>query len=269
MRAIFILLLVTVLPASAQRRVGAAYYDTGGLYDTIPSLFYDDGDYTPSGRLRWDTERYCAALDRLVSVVDSLAMPLVGLCGVENEQVALDAARRSRGDYCVIHRTLNTLDGQDLALLYQGDRFLPARVETGYGWLGVVGELDGSEVAVLLFRRARFLKETVEEWRERFPGARLLVMGAADAWRGERFGLRDALAPAERRGRGNVRMRGGWRMADRIWADTAWRVVRADVYARRRLFDEVSGEPLPLYEGAHAPRKLPVFVYLKPENMEK
>lgn len=31
----------------AQQRTGFAYYDLDRLYDTIPSLFYDDTDYTP------------------------------------------------------------------------------------------------------------------------------------------------------------------------------------------------------------------------------
>ena len=31
----------------AQQRTGFAYYDLDRLYDTIPSLFYDDADYTP------------------------------------------------------------------------------------------------------------------------------------------------------------------------------------------------------------------------------
>ena len=81
--------------AAAQRRVGLAYYDLGALYDTVPSLFYDDGDYTPAGSRHWTAERYGATLSRLASVLDSLAMPLVGLYGVETERAALDLAARS------------------------------------------------------------------------------------------------------------------------------------------------------------------------------
>ena len=163
--------------AAAQRRVGLAYYDLGALYDTVPSLFYDDGDYTPAGSRHWTAERYGATLSRLASVLDSLAMPLVGLYGVETERAALDLAARSGGDYCVVHRTLNSMDGLDFALLYQADRLEPRRVETGYGWMSVEGMLDDSAVVLLLCRHARFLADRVGELRTERPDARLIVMG--------------------------------------------------------------------------------------------
>lgn len=268
-RAWTVLLAVCLVwTAAAQRRVGLAYYDLGALYDTVPSLFYDDGDYTPAGARHWTAERYGATLSRLASVLDSLAMPLVGLYGVETERAALDLAARSGGDYCVVHRTLNSMDGLDFALLYQADRLEPRRVETGYGWMSVEGTLDGSAVVLLLCRHARFLADRVGELRTERPDARLIVMGSVGGYRGERDGLQDPLRRAERAGRGNRHRRGGWLMEDRILVDGSMRVVRADVYARGRLLDPKSGRPLPCYDrerytGGYA-AKLPVFVYLFP-----
>lgn len=268
-RMLLLLLLATVVrPLPAQRRAGLAYYDLGGVYDTVPALFYDDSEWTPAGRFRWTASRYEAAIGRIASVVDSLAMPLVGLHGVETERVALDLAARSCGDYCVVHRTLNTFDGLDFALFYQADRFVPGRVETGQGWMSVAGEMDDLPVVVLLCRQARSLADRVGELRERYPHARLIVMGDSGGFRGERYGLTDVLRGAERAGRGNRRRQNGWRMEDRIWADTAFRPVRADVYARDRLLDWETGRPVPLcnrerYVGGYA-AKLPVFVYLFP-----
>ena len=235
--------------AAAQRRVGLAYYDLGALYDTVPSLFYDDGDYTPAGSRHWTAERYGATLSRLASVLDSLAMPLVGLYGVETERAALDLAARSGGDYCVVHRTLNSMDGLDFALLYQADRLEPRRVETGYGWMSVEGMLDDSAVVLLLCRHARFLADRVGELRTERPDARLIVMGGVGGYRGERDGLQDPLRWAERAGRGNRHRRGGWLMEDRILVDGSMRVVRADVYARGRLLDPKSTAPSVLRPG--------------------
>ena len=79
----------------AQQRTGFAYYDLDRLYDTIPSLFYDDTDYTPEGRLRWSGERYRAKVERAGAVIGRMAMPLAGVYGVENEEVVKDLVRAS------------------------------------------------------------------------------------------------------------------------------------------------------------------------------
>lgn len=166
-----------------------------------------------------------------------------------------------------MHRTLNTLDGLDLALLYYGDLFVPDRIETGWGYLLVEGELAGRPVAIVLSRQSRFVPGLLEELRERRPGVPLLAMGRTETVAPARFGLRDALRRAERAGRGNVRSRSGWRMRDRILIDTALQVAGGDVYARRRLFDERTGSPLPTYRRTRyvggAGYALPVFAYLE------
>lgn len=103
-----------------QRPIGIAFYDVDRIYDTVPALFYDDADYTPEGRLHWTAERYARKIRNTAAVIDSMALPLVALWGVENEQVVRDIAAACRGDYSYLHRTLNSLDGMDFALLYYG-----------------------------------------------------------------------------------------------------------------------------------------------------
>ena len=94
-----------------QRPIGIAFYDVDRIYDTVPALFYDDADYTPEGRLHWTAERYARKIRNTAAVIDSMALPLVALWGVENEQVVRDIAAACRGDYSYLHRTLNSLDG--------------------------------------------------------------------------------------------------------------------------------------------------------------
>jgi hypothetical protein len=270
-RALLPLLAILMFPGTgglrAQTRLGVAFYDTDHLYDTMPALFYNDEKYTPDGELHWTAARYDRKIAAIASVIDSLGMPLVGLAGVENEQVVRDLAARCTAPYCYLHRTLNTLDGLDLALLYYGDLFVPGRIETGWGYLLVEGELAGRPVAIVLSRQSRFVPGLLEELRERRPGVPLLAMGRTETVAPARFGLRDALRLAERVGRGNVRSRSGWRMRDRILIDTALQVAGGDVYARRRLFDERTGSPLPTYRRTRyvggAGYALPVFAYLE------
>lgn len=251
----------------AQERIGFAYCDLDRLYDTIPALFYDDSDYTPQGRLRWDGARYRAKVGRAAEVLDRMAMPLVGLYGVETEAVVRDLIAASGRPYCYVHRTLNSLDGMDFALLYYGDRFFPGRVESGRGYLCVEGLFDGEPLAVLLVRGERFLAELAGEVRERRPGVRILCAGKLSREAAASAGLADLLLPAERRGRGNSYFRGGWQLHDRILAGDSLRAVRADVYVRREWLDPHTGIPVPTYRGSRyvggGGRYLPIFSYIE------
>lgn len=138
---LFTFFLLSAGCALAQPRIGIAYCDLDHLYDTIPALFYDDSDYTPGGRLAWDTERYRRKIARTAAVIDSMRMPLVALWSVENEAVVRDIAAACRGDYSYLHQTLNSLDGMDFALLYYGDLFDPHYEEPGRRYLYIEGTL--------------------------------------------------------------------------------------------------------------------------------
>lgn len=280
-----LLLFLAGIPAHAQPRTGIVYWDLDHLYDTVPALFYNDTDYTPSGRLAWDTERYRRKIRHTAAVIDSMRMPLVALWGVENEAVVRDIAAACKGDYSYLHRTLNSLDGMDFALLYYGDLFEPHYDEPGRRYLYIEGLLyrrgkpmrRGSgrvvrptrtdTIGLVLCSDTRMAEWVVRDLREERPGVKLLVAGRTSALAPGAFGLRDALERPARLGRGNVRRRGSWQMRDRILADTALRTSAGDVYARRYLIDPKTGTPLPTYEkrryrGGYG-YALPVFVYLE------
>ncbi len=266
------LTLPAVVPhAAAQRpqrpRTGFAFYDVDRLYDTLPSPFYDDADFTPQGRLKWDTERYRSKIRRTAAVIDSMALPLVVLYGVENERVVRDLAAACRGDYSYLHRTLNTLDGLDFALLYYGDRFFPHRTEPGDRTLYVEGTLGRDTVGLLLVRDRRMLPWIIGELHEERPQVRLLVAGSVTPRDAARWGLHDATARAEEAGRGTVRSGGRWVMRDRILADPRLEASRGDVYARRWLVDPSTGDLLRTidrqrYRDGYG-ASLPVFVYIR------
>lgn len=262
--------------------IGFAYLDADRLYDTVPSPFYDDEDYTPGGRLRWNTARYRRKVAQVAATVDSLGLPLVALWGVENEAVLRDVARACRGDYVYLHRTLNSLDGMDFALLYFGDVFFPLRVEPGRRYLYIEGLLRRSvsthragpqarpaaapsmptapaaatpfgtdTLGILLCSEARMAEWVVRDLRDERPHRRLLAAGCIPAAVAAKYGLRDATAAAEHAGRGNIRRRAGWSMRDRILVDTAFRITQGDVYARPQLLDATAGAPLATYTRRH------------------
>ena len=253
--------------AAARRPVGIAFYDIDRLYDTLPSLFYHDDDYTPDGRYGWNTERYRRKIRHTAAVIDSMALPIVALWGVENEAVVRDLAAACRGDYSYLHRTLNSLDGMDFALLYYGDMFYPERVEEGRRYLYVEGLLGRDTVGLVLCAEERMAGWVVRDLRHERPHVRLVVLGRSATLDPAAWGLRDAQARAARAGRGTIRSRGRWSMRDRILVDTAFRVCGGDVYMRRYLVDQKSGNPLTtfsggVYRGGYG-YSLPVYAYFE------
>lgn len=267
-------------------RMGIAYYDLDHFYDTIPSLFYDDTDFTPRGKMRWTAERYERRVRQTAALLDSMQMPIVGLWSVESEAVVRDLAAACQSDYSYIHRTLNSLDGMDFALLYYGDRFFPHRIEPGRRYLYIEGVLRRpaafdtrgpmrphviqpdriDTVGIVLCSDTRMAAWVVGDLRDERPWVRLLVLGRSLSMDAAAYGLQDPLAHVAARGRGNIRSRGGWQMRDRILTDTAFRTTGGDVFARRYLVDQKTGNPLPTYDRKHYRGgygyALPVFVYL-------
>ncbi|MCM1301301.1 MAG: hypothetical protein NC226_06230 [Bacteroides cellulosilyticus] len=258
--------------AGTAQPLGIAYYDVDRLYDTVVSPFYNDSDYTPEGRLRWDTERYRRKIARTAAVIDSMSLPIVALYGVENEAVVRDLVRSSRNYYAFLHRTLNGLDGLDFALLYYGDRFFPHFTEPGNGYLYIEGTLSAryrrtcDTLGLLLCHREETADWLPQLLREEHPNTRIIILGRFKSDKVSAYGFRDATTRAEKSGHGNRFWRNGWEMRDRIAADTALRVEYCDVYIRRWLLDPADGKPLPTYDYTRyrggCGRSLPIFVYI-------
>lgn len=231
--------------ARAQRSLDIAFCDIEALYDTVPSKFYDDSDYTPQGRLRWDSQRYRRKVESVARLIDSLALPVVALWGVENEQVVRDVVMATEGDYAYVHRTHDGSDGLDFALLYYGDRFFPERITPWRGALCIEGKADGVDVAIIINHRCTSLGVLLSERGLLEFERRVVVLGTPGRVSPVEFGLKDHTSVAERAGRGNVVRSGGWQMRDRV--SSTWRgEVRCDVYAAEWLLDG-QGAPRPTY----------------------
>lgn len=199
-----IIILFVLLPAAAQERVCVAFWNVENLHDTIPSRFYDDGDFTPQGRYRWTTERYGRKLGNLARVIGDLGADVMGLAEVENETVVRDLVLALEDDYNYIHRTSGDLRGMDLALIYKGDKFWPAEVRllpsaATREFLLVKGDLLGEPVSILLchlpskankkiYREAamKSLAETADSLISNDPARKLIVMGDFNAEQSEK-----------------------------------------------------------------------------------
>ncbi len=170
------LLLLTVLallihkPGRAGTPVSIGFYNVENLYDTVPSLFHDDRDYTPQGRMHWNSKRYQNKLQNLSRVIDEMSLDIIGLSEIESEQAIRDLVLTLKTDYNYIHRTTGDYRGMDLALLYKGDKFLPEEVQlirsdASREFLYVRGELLGRRIDLLVCHLPSLLNE--REYRER------------------------------------------------------------------------------------------------------
>lgn len=264
MRIIVTLIAVLAGALNVQaQRVGFAYWNVDRLCDTLRSPFYDDADYTPGGRLRWTAERYRKKVNDVAAVMDSMAMPVTVLFGVENEAVARDIAEACTCDYSYLHRTLDSSDGLDFALFYFGDALQPLRAAVVGRCVRIDCRIAGRRSVLLLSRSGRDAAAEALRVRRDDPESTLIVMGRTYPEQLVEAGVADTFAAEERAGRGTVAYRGVWSFDGRICADTMLRT-RAAVYARRRLFDRSGTAPAPTYvRGRYAggvSRSLPVFV---------
>jgi len=72
----------------AQTPVGhIGFYNVENLFDTFDDPEINDDDFTPKGRLKWDSIKYDQKLRNISKVIKTMGAPdIVGLCEVENNK---------------------------------------------------------------------------------------------------------------------------------------------------------------------------------------
>ena len=107
------------------------FYNVENLFDTINQVDVIDEDFLPTGKLKWNSERYAKKLDHLVEAItfNLTENPvLIGLVEIENGSVVMDLAKTGRfasTKYRLAHKDSPDARGIDCALLYDEDRFKP------------------------------------------------------------------------------------------------------------------------------------------------
>lgn len=99
-----------------------AFYNTQNLFDTIPSPFSSDEEYTPDGYRRWNGERYQAKIEAVSRVIDDLSADVIALSEIENEDVVRDLVMATETPYAYIHQNSSDSRGIDIAVLYRPER---------------------------------------------------------------------------------------------------------------------------------------------------
>lgn len=252
-----------IKPLHAQS-FGIAYYNVDNLYDTIPSPFYDDRAHTANGRLAWNTERYKKKIANITSVIDSMAMPLVAIYGVENEQVVKDIVCTSNNDYAYIHHNADSYNGLDFALLYFGDIFFPTQTTPWQGALCVEGELHDKPLTIIISHSCKSLGVLLNR-KTNDQNSKIIVLGDIGKLNFNKLNLCNTLSEAEKQGRGNCISQNEWKMRDKIITNIC-NYSTSDAYAQSWILDS-AGRPLSTYKGGKYiggySSWLPIYIYFK------
>ncbi len=116
----------------SQKRI-VAFYNLENLFDTINDPKIRDGEFTPDGFRKWDTEKYNTKINNMSMVISKLgedqnlnAPDIIGVCEVENKKVLEDlvsSPNLNKFNYQIIHQNSPDKRGIDVALLYKTESF--------------------------------------------------------------------------------------------------------------------------------------------------
>lgn len=118
---------------SAGKTLNVGFYNVENLFDTINDPKINDDDFTPDGKLKWNSAHYEVKLDRLAQVLTEMTeggIDAAGLCEVENKQVVLDLVRQKRlagKEMQVVHFDSPDERGIDVAFIYDAKKMSVVR----------------------------------------------------------------------------------------------------------------------------------------------
>jgi len=199
---------------NAKKIITVVFYNVENLFDTLNQQGERDGEFTPTGKNKWTSERYNKKVNDIAHVladVNKNELPeIIGLCEIENKAVLNDLVKTpalKAGKYEIAQFESPDYRGIDCALLYRPDEFKllaksPVRVTfsdepefTTRDILYVKGELPNHEELHIFVNHwpsridgleksqpkrleaARILKHKIDSVLLKNPSANILVMG--------------------------------------------------------------------------------------------
>ena len=153
---ILFLILSTAVNTIHEQTVSIAFYNTENMADTIANDQTGNYEFTPTGKYRWDSDKYLTKVHNIARVIDDLNADIIGLCEIENENVLRDLMYSMNTSYNYIYRPTNDMRGMDIALLYRGDTFFPEHIRQIGGhsvpreFLAVKGKIYETEMIFIV-----------------------------------------------------------------------------------------------------------------------
>lgn len=123
---------MSFLPSFSQDSLIISFYNVENLFDTLDTAYKNDGEYLPSSKKHWNTEKYHQKLSNISRTILALnhwqGVDIIGLCEVENKNVLEDLTSKTplkKHAYEVIHHEAPDKRGIDVAMLYKRNKFTP------------------------------------------------------------------------------------------------------------------------------------------------
>lgn len=108
------------------------FYNVENLFDTIPSPWVYDEDFTPEGRYKWTGKKYWKKMENLERVFHRISREegrfpaVVGVSEIENRNVLEDLVSQPKllkANYQIVHYDSPERRGVDVAFFYRPDVF--------------------------------------------------------------------------------------------------------------------------------------------------
>jgi predicted extracellular nuclease len=109
--------------------VSLMWYNVENLFDTINDLSTNDEDFTPSGKLNWNTLKYQSKINNIARVIKSQSKELpdfLGFCEIENKRVLEDLFKiiSPLNDYIIVHYDSPDERGIDVGFAYNKKKWV-------------------------------------------------------------------------------------------------------------------------------------------------
>jgi len=149
------------------------FYNVENLFDTINDPNILDEDFTPTGKLKWDMDRYrekLGSLSKVIRIMGANGVPeILGLCEIENRKVLEDLCDSlcvGNKKYSIIHKDSPDERGIDVALLYLPSVFQEESSE----WIKVVlDDVADPNTRDILYVKGKLLGEKVHLFVNHWP----------------------------------------------------------------------------------------------------
>ena len=127
-----LLISLISLTSMSQKTERIAFYNVENLFDTIDGP-NNDSEFLPSGKKRWNSDKYFEKIDHINKVMCELNNPmLVGFCEVENIGVLNEiiSTGKALNGYKTVHYDSEDARGIDAGMIYNAKKLKV--VDQGY-----------------------------------------------------------------------------------------------------------------------------------------